>query len=270
MGLARECERRAAMPKRSSASQCTLASAPSAAEAETSRLETEFLALISHELRSPLTAIKGYAATLRRHGARLGPRERDEFLRAIGEASDRLDTTISRLLELSRLEAGALKPRLAPVDMVYLVREAVTAAEQRWGAGAPPGDSHFFVPLEQESLPLALADRRLQREALDITLENAALYSPAGSVIRVTARVGESSLIVSVRDHGPGIPPERLRHLFQRFSRLDTSLTRERGGLGIGLAMLKRIMALQGGDVWVESALGVGSVFSMSLPLANA
>lgn len=257
------------MPKRSGASQSTVASAPSAVEEETARLETEFLALMSHELRSPLTAIKGYAATLRRHGARLGPRERDEFLRAIGEASDRLETTIARLLELSRLEAGALRPRLEPVDMVYLVREALAAAEQRWGAGAQGGNSHLFTPLEPDYLPLALADRRLQREALDIVLENAARYAPAGSVIGVTGRVGASSLIVSVHDHGPGIPPERLRRLFQRFSRLDTNLARERGGLGIGLAMLKRIMALQGGDVWVESALGVGSVFSMSLPLAN-
>ncbi|HEX9036943.1 MAG TPA: ATP-binding protein [Ktedonobacterales bacterium] len=242
----------------------------SVAEEEASKLETEFLALISHELRSPLTTIKGYAATLRRHGNRLGARERDEFLRAIGEASDRLDTTITRLLELSRLEAGALKPRLAPVDMVYLIREAITGAEQRFGDVTLGAGGHVFLPPDQEVLPLALVDRRLQREALDILLENAALYSPAGSVVRVMARIWDSRLIISVHDHGPGIPPDRLNRIFQRFSRVDTRLNRERGGAGIGLAMCKRIVELQGGDIWVESAVGVGSVFSMSLPLAGA
>jgi signal transduction histidine kinase len=233
-----------------------------------SDLETEFLALLSHELRSPLTVIKGYAATLRRHGARLGPSERDEYLRAIGEASDRLDTTISRLMELARLEAGTLKPRLTPVDMLYLVREAVTAAEQRWGVSALGSDGHFFVPPEQDVLPLALADRRLQREALDIVLENAARYSPGGSVVRVTARATSARLIIAVHDRGPGIPLERQRQVFQRFARLDTSLTRT-GGLGIGLAICKRILELQDGDIWLESEPGAGSVFLMSLPLFN-
>jgi signal transduction histidine kinase len=91
---------------------------PSGVEYEVEQLETEFLAVISHELRSPLAAIKGYAATLRRHGHKLGRAEREEFLQAIDEASDRLDVMISRLLELSRLEAGTLKPNLIPVDVL--------------------------------------------------------------------------------------------------------------------------------------------------------
>src|SRR5690349_6396032 len=113
-----------------------------------SRLESEFLAIISHELRSPLAAIKGYAATLRRHGHRLGRAERDEFLQAIDDASDRLELLISRMMELSRLEAGTLAPHPVPIDCVQLVREALAAAAYRWGSYPPiaPAQTYTFEP----------------------------------------------------------------------------------------------------------------------------
>jgi two-component system sensor histidine kinase KdpD len=230
------------------------------------RLETEFLALISHELRSPLTAIKGYAVTLRRHGRHLPPDERDAFLRAISDASDRLDVMISRLLELSQLEAGLVIPRLAAVNIIYLIREAINSAERRWGVEARGADGHRFIAPEQTDLPLVRADLRLQRQALDIVLENASMYSAPGSAIRVTARAENPMVIISVHDHGATIPPESLNRIFDRFYRADSRLTREQGGLGAGLAICKRIMELQGGNIWVESQPATGTVFSMSLP----
>ncbi len=236
---------------------------------ETGRLETEFLATISHELRSPLAAIKGYAATLRRHGHRLGRAERDEFLQAIGDASDRMETLISRLMELARLEAGTLTATLVPVDVVHLVKESLLAAEHRWETGTPRGDTYTFVAPRQESMPLALADLRLQREALDIVLENAVKYAPGGGIIQVTLQADGKRLTISVRDSGMGIPPEHLRRVFDRFYRIDTRLTREVDGAGLGLAICKRIMELQGGAIWAESEPGAGSVFTMTLPLAQ-
>lgn len=238
------------------------------AENRVERLETAILASISHELRSPLAAIKGYASTLRRHGHKLGRAERDECLRAIEEASDRLEVVISRLMELSRLEAGALTPTLVPIDVAPLVKEAIAAAESREEIITSPG-VHVFIGPEQEHMPLALADLRMQRDVLDIVLENAIKYSPGGGVIRVTLHAENTMLVISVSDTGIGIPPEHLSRIFGRFYRVDTRLTREVGGAGLGLAIAKRIMELQGGDIWAESDSGVGSVFSMALPLVR-
>ena len=232
----------------------------------TQRLESAFLATISHELRSPLAAIKGYAATLRRHGHKLGRAEKDEYLQAIDEASDRLELIISRLMELARLEAGTLAPILAPIDVAPLVKEALAAAEHRCETGETPC-IHAFIAPEQESMPLALGDLRMQRDVLDIVLENAVKYSPGGGVIRITLRAETTTMIISVSDTGIGIPPEKLTHIFERFYRVDTRLTREVGGAGLGLVIAKRIMELQGGDIWAESEPGAGSTFSMALPL---
>lgn len=233
------------------------------------RLESEFLAIISHELRSPLAAIKGYAATLRRHGHKLGRAERDEFLQAIDEASDRLEVLIERLMTLSHLEAGTQTLHLAPVNMVHLVREAIAAAQYRWGMGTTGKGTHVFIGPEQETMPLVLADLRLQREVLDIVLENAVKYSPHGGVIRVELQTGDRMLTTRVSDTGIGIPPEHLHRIFDRFHQVDQRLTREVEGAGLGLAICKRSMELQGGAIWAESEPGIGSIFSMTLPLAE-
>lgn len=233
------------------------------------RVESEFLAIISHELRSPLAAIKGYAATLRRHGQKLGRAEREEYLRAIDEASDRLDLLISRLMTLSHLEAGTLTPRLAPVDMVHLTREAIASAQYRWGMGIAGKGKHVFVGPEHDNVPPALADLRLQRDVLDIVLENAVKYSPDGGVIRVELAPGDTMLTIRVYDSGIGIPSEHLHRIFDRFHQVDQRLTREVEGAGLGLAICKRSMELQGGAIWAESEPGGGSVFTMTLPLAK-
>lgn len=241
---------------------------PPQAPYETGQLETEFLAIMSHELRSPLAAIKGYAATLRRHGHRIGRTERDEFLRAIDEASDQLELLISRLLMLSRLEAGAIKPHLVPVDVIHLIQEALAAAKHRWESGSMGGREYIFMAPDETIFPMALADLRLQREVLDIVLENAVKYSPSGGTIRVSLQRDSDTLTIAVRDSGIGIPPEHLQRIFERFHRVDTRLTREVGGAGLGLAICKRIMALENGTIWAESEPGAGSVFYMTLPLA--
>ncbi len=241
---------------------------------EADRLKAELLGTVSHELRSPLAAIKGYAATLVRHEHRLGREERHEFLLAIDEASNRLEVIINRLLEMSELETGTLVPRMEPLQVEPLVREAITSAQARRnnsaGSATGTGDTTRFaltVALQgQEELPLIQADPRLLRDALDIVLENAMNYSPAGGPIRITVRPDKSMLVISVQDNGIGIPPDHLGRIFDRFHRVDSSLTRTVDGLGLGLAICKRIMELHGGAVWAESEPEVGSTFYLALP----
>lgn len=254
-------------PPSDTSSDAAHADAPDASN----RLEGEFLAIISHELRSPLAAIKGYAATLRRQGHRLGRAERDEFLQAIDEASDRLELLISRMMQLSRLEAGTLIPHPVPVDSVQMIREALAAAEYRWGSypSLAPSHTYTFEMPSQVTMPTVLADLRLQREVLDIVLENTVKYSPDGGLVRVTLDTDGAMLTIGIRDQGIGMSPDHLERIFDRFYRIDASLTREVGGVGLGLAICKRIMALQGGDIWAESEPDVGSTFYMTLPLAK-
>jgi signal transduction histidine kinase len=275
-------------------------------------LKAELLATVSHELRSPLASIKGYAATLLRHERRISREERHEFLLAITEASDRLAVVIDRLLEISQLDTDAITMKPSTVDLAYLVREAITANEQRFIASqqaedAPHALKKYTFQLHLEDRhgrpcveePLIQGDRHRLREVLDHLLENAVLYSPEGGTVEVVIRPvvlpgqassspaplghGESSTVqrepapsvgrpqqvmeICVRDHGIGIPREQLEHIFESFHRLDTRLTREVNGLGLGLAISKRIVELHGGTIWAESKVGMGSTFHVRLPI---
>ena len=232
-------------------------------------LDSEMLAIISHELRTPLAAIKGYASTLKRHSQRLGRGEREEFLQAIDDASSRLDVLISRLLEWSQLESGMLQFHLVPVDMRHLVIEAIVAAEQRLLPQTAEAGKDTFVPPTEEDLPPVMADLRLQREALDIVLENAVKFSPEGGIIAVTLHVDGDMLVTRVQDSGVGIPAEHLQCIFQGFRPVHTQPTRNVAGIGLELGIAKRIVERQDGTMWAESEPGVGSVFSMALPLVH-
>ncbi len=266
-------------------------------------LKAELLATISHELRSPLASIKGYAATLLRHERRLSREERHQFLLAINEASDRLELIIERLLEMSQLDTGAISIQRSPVDMARLVQEALIALEERVNQQAP---GRFTLHLQLETLdrksattvPLIQADRRRLREVLDNVLENAITYSPQGGTIRVLVRPVMQSrraleqvsafdpnghtrspdtqtpveppqpmLELCISDTGMGIPAGQLGRIFDRFHRVDMRLTRETGGLGLGLAICKRIVELHDGSIWAESSPGEGSAFHVLLPI---
>jgi signal transduction histidine kinase len=279
-------------------------------------LKAELLATVSHELRSPLTSIKGYAATLLRHEQRISQEEQHEFLIAIADASQRLEVVVDRLLEVSQLETATLPLKRASVDLVSLAREAIAAVERDAGRTSGP-----VLPKQRESVPpikwtftlriegshgnkndefsLLQADQRLLRKVLDHLLENAVLYSPAGGKIEVGLRTIEpekvhllsqklaktlithrSTLVFPpswspdqpmaemwIQDHGIGIPSEHLSQIFQRFYRVDTSLTRGVNGLGLGLAICQRIVELHEGLLWAESELGKGTTFHVLLPL---
>jgi signal transduction histidine kinase len=263
-------------------------------------LKAELLGTVSHELRSPLASIKGYAATLLRHERRISREERHQFLLAINEASDRLEVLIERLLEMSQLETGEVSMQRSVVDPAHLAAEALAAIEERIAAQLP-GRFTFTLSLEHADgtpapgVPLILADQRRLREVLDNVLENAVNYSPGGGVIKVilrpvthlqTSQGGLPSvdqddapgqhatpsprrmLELLVCDPGMGIPDEHLERVFDRFHRVDTRLTREVNGLGLGLAICKRIVELHHGLTWAENrSNGKGSVFHVRLPI---
>ncbi len=233
-------------------------------------LDSEILAIISHELRTPLAAIKGYASTLKRHSQRLGRSEREEFLQAIDDASSRLDVLITRLLDWSQLESGTLQFHLVPVDMRHLVIGAIVTAEQGLLPQPAEAGKHYFVPPAEEELPPVMADLRLQREALDIVLENAVKFSPEGGVITVTLHVDGDMLVTRVQDSGIGIPAEHLQRILEGFHQVNTLPTRSLAGMGLGLGIAKRIVERQDGTMWAESEPGTGSTFSLALPLATS
>ncbi len=274
-------------------------------------LKAELLATVSHELRSPLASVKGYAATLLRHERRISREERHEFLFAIKEASDRLEAVIDRLLEISQLETGGITIERSSVDLAYLVREAITSIERRLEgpgreASIPDGQSRYTFTLHLQDRygmptrdePIIQADRNRLREVLDNLLENAIKYSPEDGMIDVVVRPLVASGLASrsrtiagnkdhdtktnmppsvprsrrmveicVRDHGIGIPADHLERIFDRFHRVDTRLTREVNGIGLGLAICKRIVELHGGKIWAESEIGTGSAFHVWLPM---
>jgi signal transduction histidine kinase len=274
-------------------------------------LKAELLATVSHELRSPLASIKGYAATLLRHERRISREERHEFLVAIAAASDRLERIIDRLLEMSQLESGTMSVERSPVDVVRLAHEAITVAEQQTST-LFPGLFTFHLHLKDvaglptQEEPLIMADPRRLREVLDNLLENAINYSPDGGVIDVVVRpvqallpAGKASnrerkaealpesdgthierpdvqpdghklrqlVEICVCDYGMGIPPEHLDRIFDRFHRVDTRLTREVNGLGLGLTICKHIVELHDGLIWAESCPAGGSAFHVRLPV---
>jgi len=239
---------------------------------------------------------------LLRHDQHLGQEERHEFLQAIGKASQRLETVINQLLEMSQLEMGTVVPQFTEVNVEQLVHEAIDIAMQPGSHDRmrPPGQFALDLAL-QETAPMVRADRRLLRHALDIVLENAVHYSPEESTILVTLRAvregesgpstgasgphthaaatpsviaggGESSpgegqrLLISVRDQGIGIPAEHLARIFGLFHRVDTGLTRLVDGIGLGLAICQRIVELHGGAIWAESEPGQWSAFQLILP----
>jgi signal transduction histidine kinase len=266
-------------------------------------LKAELLGTVSHELRGPLASIKGYAATLLRHEHRLAREERHQFLLAIHEASDRLEAIVERFLELSQLETGQAALERSPVDMAHLAGEAIAVLEGRVTVSQP---GRFVFRLQTENtdgtperiVPLMLADPRRLREMLDQLLDNAIKFSPGGGLVTVTLRpviqvspgvkAGDAPqtrqlndpdkapvlcnmLELCVTDNGQGIPAEQLERIFERFHRVDTRLTRETGGLGLGLTICKRIVELHGGAIWAENrSSGKGSAFYVQLPIDGA
>jgi two-component system phosphate regulon sensor histidine kinase PhoR len=227
-------------------------------------VRTDFVANATHEMRSPLTSILGFAETLADDPALQSGEARDHLERIVRNAR-RLDDIVRDLIELSRLEHGA-GPRVQPTEVARLIRDAV---EDFQDAARAKG---VRLAVETGALPPSVeVDPELVRQALANLIDNAVKYTPAGGEVVVRASVeaeerGER-LEVHVADTGPGIPAEHQGRIFERFYRVDTARSRALGGTGLGLSIVKHAAALSGGRVTLESVPGRGSTFGLVLPL---
>jgi signal transduction histidine kinase len=222
------------------------------------RMQGQFVAMASHEVRTPLTAIIGYATTLRRVQVGGDPRLRATFLDIIERQARRLLALVESLLTSANRERGDLPARHSPVTVAALCAEAVESL------GATPGQVRISLPAD---LPPLVTDRRYLGQVLGNLLENAIKYSPPGSVCELGARRDGDWLALWVRDHGGGIPNAELDRIFDRFYQVDASDTRAATGVGLGLSLVQDLVHLLGGTVSVTSRVGEGSRFTVRLPL---
>jgi two-component system, OmpR family, phosphate regulon sensor histidine kinase PhoR len=220
----------------------------------------DFVANVSHELKTPVTSIKGFTETLL-DGASDDPESSRRFLRIIAGQADRLNSIIEDLLALSTLEATSDgRPALAEADVCDVVTVAVEVCEPKAQARG--------IRLDTVCVPSVFAaiNPPLLEQAVVNLIDNAVKYSPEASEVQVELEQTDAEIIIRVIDHGPGIPREHLSRLFERFYRVDKARSRDLGGTGLGLSIVKHIAQVHGGRVDVESALGRGSTFSLHLP----
>ena len=229
------------------------------------KLETirrDFVANVSHELKTPLTAVSGFAETLL--DDEIPPDQRRRFVETIRDNAGRMQRIVDDLLDLSRIESGGWRPNVSQVEVGGIVRDvfaSVRAAADAKGlrlvADIPPAAA------------VVRADPTAFRQIVSNLVENAVRYTHEGSVTLRT-RLGETGVWVDVRDTGIGIAPEHVPRIFERFYRADPARSREQGGTGLGLAIVRHLVDAHGGRVEAASALGRGTTISVLLPFASA
>ncbi|MEE9247629.1 MAG: ATP-binding protein [Dehalococcoidia bacterium] len=232
------------------------------AQRELDRMKAEFISAISHELRTPLGFIKGYATTLLRDDIPIDPDTRREFLHVIDEESNKLQRMIDDLFDASRLQARRLQMSLSPVSLRELLANALHKLAPRLKHAGHALETH--LPLNDTTV---IADAGRIEQVLHNLLDNATRYSDSGSGIEVEAVIQDRYVLVSVKDHGDGIPAQEQERIFEPFYRGANSRRRGAGGTGLGLPISRGIIASHGGELWVESIPGVGSTFMFTLPL---
>lgn len=230
---------------------------------ELEKLRKEFVANVSHELKTPLTVIKGYSETLVEDHEELPRENRERFLMKILKNVDRLNLLIEDLLTLSRLESGPHKLKRSAYHLPDLVRDLLENFQSRLDPEtqtielrADPGVDYVHI----DGVRIA--------QTLDNLIDNALRYAGEFSKISVSLKKNEAndSIECTVADDGVGIPEKDLPHIFERFYRVDKGRSRERGGTGLGLSIVKHIILLHGGEIWAESKTGEGTAITFSLP----
>ena len=228
------------------------------------RVRRDFVANVSHEFKTPLTAIQGFSETLLA-GAIDDAQNRGRFLEIILEHARRLARLTDDLLKLSKMDADRLELEMHNVSVPQLVESCFETAQRR----AAQKDIQMSVNLP-ERLPDIVGDRRRLAEVLQNLLDNATQYTLAGGQIVLSAEAGTDEVIFTVSDTGIGIPKADQPRIFERFYRVDAARSREAGGTGLGLAIAKHLVEVHDGRLWVESEIGQGSQFHFSVPIFDA
>ncbi len=225
------------------------------------RVRRDFVANVSHEFRTPLTAIQGFAETLI-GGAIDDPQNRGRFLAIILEHSRRLARLTEDLLRLSQLDAEQLELEIRAVSVPQLIESCYETAQRR----AAEKDLSLSLNVPSQ-LPEIAADNRRLQEVLQNLLDNAIQYTLPGGKIVLSAEARGDEVIFTVADTGIGIPQADQPRIFERFYRVDVARSREAGGTGLGLSISKHLVEAQGGRIWVESEVGAGSKFHFAVPV---
>ncbi|MCH8919189.1 MAG: hypothetical protein IIA23_00575 [Chloroflexi bacterium] len=232
-----------------------------AKERELQRRQSEFVSTASHELRTPLHSIRGFTRLLL-DGNVPDLETQREFLTIIDEQSEALSELVNNLLDVARIEAGRMEMRKEPLSLDDLVGKTIA----RFGPTAEERAITIETDLPPD-LPAVEGDIERLGQVLANLVGNAVKFSEGGGTVTVRARTEGPELVVSVQDHGIGIPQEALPRLFERFYQANSSSTRSRGGTGLGLYISKQIVEAHQGWIRVESAVGQGSTFSFAIPI---
>lgn len=225
------------------------------------RVKSDFVSIVSHELRAPLASIMAAVDLLKRGG--LDSRSQQEVIDILYSQSRRLSRLVEDVLSISRFDAEEIDIQLRPVALRPLLWRTVDVVR------AERGNYQFEVHL-QDNLPYILADEGKLEIVLQNLLANALQYSRPGGEITVEAREIDDTIVISIADEGVGISPEDQEHIFERYYRAETTESRQVKGHGLGLYLCKKLVEAQGGRIWLESEQGVGSRFSFSLPSFRA
>jgi signal transduction histidine kinase len=225
------------------------------------RMKDEFVLTASHELRSPLTSVQGFAELLMLERDKLTA-EQAETVEVILDNTRHLVRLLNDLLDLARSDAGRLEIKPVPVGVATIVEDAA-----RTMRGQTDSKRQSLLVEVEEGLPPIHADPDRIRQVLVNLLTNANEYCPEGAGIGLRAGRSDHGVEIAVTDNGPGIPRPQLEHIFDRFTRGDAGLTQRVGGTGLGLAISKSLVELHGGAIGAESAPGQGATFRIHLPL---
>jgi len=230
------------------------------ANREIDRMKASLISTVSHELRTPLAAIKGYVSTLLADDVEWDPESQREFLQTISDETDRLSALVSDLLDLSRIEGGSLKVEREPIDLTEIIAEAAQNAH-------PSPGEHLQV-IAPDRLPTIYADGRQIGVVIRNLIENAVKYGGENSPVRVSVAIENDAVVVRVEDEGPGIPAEHIPYIFESFYRVESGLTQQASGAGLGLTICRGFVEAHGGKIWVEPR-AKGACLAFSLPLLH-
>lgn len=226
---------------------------------ESEDLKTGFLTGISHDFKTPLALIRGYAETLRNPDVKVDAATLDSSLAIIEDEAKYLTNLVNALLDAAQVQAGELPLKLAPVRVEEIARQVVQRIQAL-------GDAHQWSLQFPAEFPEVEADAERIRQALQNLIGNAIKYSPAGTLIAIGGWVEEERVGVFVRDQGPGVPLEEQERIFERFARGRGEMARQQRGAGLGLYLCRAIVERHGGRIWVENMPGGGASFYFTLP----
>jgi K+-sensing histidine kinase KdpD len=223
------------------------------------RMRSEVMATLSHELRMPLSAIKGYATALMLEEISWSDTQRNEFLHQIVGACDDMESMVLEMLDSALIEVAQLKPEWQPVHLKNIAREMATELQQK-------GKTHRFVVDFPPDFPIVNADPRWIKQVFRNILDNAVKYAPDGGLIVIKGEARSSDVVISIADQGIGISPEDMVSLFEKYFRVRSVATLHVHGTGLGLPIARAIVEAHGGRIWAESKVGEGTSISFSLP----